>query len=378
MFAARRTLATSLSSKPTAFFRTSRPRLNTRTQFFSTNSSLQQQIRYQRFNNTNSSGGFFSSKRRTLGEKILVGAGVLGGVYYVAHLEKVPETGRWRFMNSSPALDAQVADMARKALLEDFQGKLLPPNHPLTLHVAGVVSKILNFNNLGTLKTPHPVKVLGHPTDDEFWGDSGRTDGLTPETGGKQWELLVVDDDKVVNAAAAYGNIIVFTGILPVARNEQGLAAVLAHEIGHVVARHNAEKASSQMVFFALATLVSVALQWDFGLASSMANLVLALPHSRTMEFEADAIGLKLMAKACYDPRAAPEMFERLGKIEEQQGVRSELSFMYTHPSSKARVERLEQKLPEAYDIRASSPECAGILDKLMQFNATRRGGWDW
>ena len=95
--------------------------------------------------------------------------------------------------------------MTRRALLEDFHGKLLPPNHPLTLHVAGVVSKILRSNNLGTLKTPHPGKVLGNLVEDEFWTDSGRTDGLTPETGGKQWELLVVDDDKVVNAAAAYG-----------------------------------------------------------------------------------------------------------------------------------------------------------------------------
>ncbi|KAI0091759.1 peptidase family M48-domain-containing protein [Irpex rosettiformis] len=267
--------------------------------------------------------------------------------------------------------------MTRRELLKDFEGKILSPNHPLTLHVAGVVNKILKANDLGSLKAPHPARVLGNATDDDFWSDSSRMDAFPPESGGKEWELLVVDDDKVINAAAAYGNIIVFTGILPVARNEEGLAAVLAHEIGHVVARHNAEMASSRIVFFAVAALVSFALQWDFGLASSLANLVLVLPHSRAMEFEADAIGLKLMSKACFEPRAAPEIFERLGKIEEQQGVMKELSFMYTHPSSQARVERLEQKMPEAYEIRARSPECAGILDKLQQFQESRRG-WGW
>lgn len=57
----------------------------------------------------------------------------------------------------------------------------------------------------------------------------GRTEDVAPGVGGRQWELLVVNDDKIVNAAASYGNVVVFTGILPVAKDEQGLAAVLGH-----------------------------------------------------------------------------------------------------------------------------------------------------
>lgn len=59
----------------------------------------------------------------------------------------------------------------------------------------------------------------------------GRTEDVAPGVGGRQWELLVVNDDKIVNAAASYGNVVVFTGILPVAKDEQGLAAVLGHGV---------------------------------------------------------------------------------------------------------------------------------------------------
>lgn len=74
----------------------------------------------------------------------------------------------------------------------------------MTLKVAGVVGKILKSNNLGTLKAPKASRVFEPTTDDVFWGGSGGTDDLPSEGAGKEWELLVVDDSKVVNAAAAF------------------------------------------------------------------------------------------------------------------------------------------------------------------------------
>ena len=101
-------------------------------------------------------------------------------------------------------LSFKIADIARKELLKEFEGKILPPNHPLTLHVAEVVGKILKSNNLGHLKAPNAARVFEPTTDDVFWGSSGGTDALPSETSEKEWELLVVNDNKVVNAAAAF------------------------------------------------------------------------------------------------------------------------------------------------------------------------------
>ncbi|KAI0343179.1 hypothetical protein BDW22DRAFT_1428602 [Trametopsis cervina] len=310
-------------------------------------------------------GGPHQAKQWTTGGKILAGLTAFGGVYYVAHLEQVPETGRWRFMTSNPQFEAYIAERTRQSLLQEYQKQALPPNHPLTIHVHNIVNRILEANDLGVLKTPYPSKVLSQKPRDP-WDPDSRSEDVPPEAGGREWELIVVDDMQTVNALAAFGNIVVFTGILPVAKDEQGLAAILGHEIGHVVARHNQEQLSAMKVLVAVSALVSLALSVDFGITQYLYTLLLELPRSRTMEFEADEIGLKLMSKACYDPKAAPKMHERLGKIAE--GAGGGFSFMRTHPASTARVERLQDKLPEALSIRAATPRCAGILDKLYQF----------
>lgn len=311
-----------------------------------------------------------------MGTKILVGITLGGGVYYVVHLEQVPETGRWRFMDVNPQYETQLAGVARDLLVEEFQGKILPADHPITRHVRRVVTRILEANNLGTLKSSSPrshvIEIPG-----EVWGadiEIGRTEAVAPGAGGREWELMVVNDDKIVNAAASYGNVVVFTGILPIAKDEQGLAAILGHEIGHVVARHNSERYSSAKILIAVASLLSL-LGLDFGFARLISTLLLELPNSRTQELEADRIGLKLSSRACFDPGAAPAMFTRLGELEKSQG-RMGVSFLYTHPSSEQRVRLLEEMLPEAYAIRAATPECASIADNLLAFTDAFASGF--
>jgi metalloendopeptidase OMA1, mitochondrial len=101
-----------------------------------------------------------------------------------------------------------MADVARRQHLEEYRGKILPPNHPITRHIRDVVNRILQANDLGILKTPSPAKVLRQAHDDTWDADGaygGRTQSLNPEAGGNQWELLVVDDDSIVNAAASFG-----------------------------------------------------------------------------------------------------------------------------------------------------------------------------
>jgi predicted Zn-dependent protease len=168
-----------------------------------------------------------------------------------------------------------------------------------------------------------------------------------------QWEFKLIADDKQANAfALPGGKVAVYTGILPITRDEAGLAAVLGHEIGHVVARHGGERLSQQM---GVQTVTQIAA----GMASSNPATVqlvatalgagaqygVLLPWSRQQESEADHIGIILMAKAGYDPHASVELWKRMQAAATGQRPSEWLS---THPSEATRIQQLEGWMPEA------------------------------
>ncbi|KAI0331583.1 hypothetical protein GY45DRAFT_1300811 [Cubamyces sp. BRFM 1775] len=331
--------------------------------------------RYVRFDSPGQgpNGGPHSSwdvRQWNTSTKVMAGLGVFAVGYYISHLEQVPETGRWRFMDISPKYEAMLAEAAHKQMLQEFKGKVLPPDHPLTRHIRRVVTRILEANNLGTLEAPDVHTRLLPATD--VWA-AGDVDRIPPEVGGKEWHLFVVNDDKVVNAMASFGNIVVFTGILPVAKDENGLAAVLGHEIGHAVARHASERYSSMKVFLFLSTLLDIV---GIPFSAILTRLLYDLPNSRAQEFEADKIGLRLSSRACFDPEAVPEMFKRLGQLERAKAGRH-IDFMATHPASEKRSEVLRQMLPEAYTVQAASPMCGSTADHMARFRDSWLGGLD-
>ncbi|KAE9404927.1 hypothetical protein BT96DRAFT_812719 [Gymnopus androsaceus JB14] len=326
------------------------------------------------FNGGNSNkGNFFND--RTWPIKVGVGMAGLGVIYYVSCLEQVQETGRWRFISVSPQYEAEIGKVALKETINEFGPKILPPNHPISMHVKRVVQNVLDASGLGIVKgyTQHPQLQSNLDFVSDDWKN---TDTLAspPHSAiaspNREWEVLVVNDRKIVNAAATPGTIIVFTGILPICKDEKGLAAVLSHEIGHVVARHTAERLSSQTVFMALGLFLAL-FGVDFGISAIINKMLLELPNSRLQEREADLIGLRLMSKACYDPKASPEMFARLGQLETKasrgMGMRAP-EFFNTHPSSESRVRDLEARLGEGYDILAANPQCAALYDQVHAF----------
>jgi len=271
-------------------------------------------------------------------------------------------------MDASPKFETRMAKESYEDLLKEFRGKILPPDHLLTQAVRQIVTRILEASNLGSLKAePTFNQPAGTSIEDLWHADAQTREEPVPGSGGREWRLLVVNDPKMINAMAAFGNIVVFTGIIPVAKDEDGLAAILGHEIAHVVARHNAERYSSMKVLIAFATLLEV-LGLDVGVARVLTTFLLDLPNSRTQELEADAIGLKLSAKACYNPEAAPEMFNRMGQLEKAQGKRLNVDFLYTHPTSDNRVKMLEDLIPEARSIQANSSMCIGMQDQFESF----------
>ncbi|KAH8835835.1 peptidase family M48-domain-containing protein [Flagelloscypha sp. PMI_526] len=293
------------------------------------------------------------------------------GIWYLAHLEQVPETGRWRYITMSPD---QEAKMAKWIDGREGHSPQLPLDHPITLKVHRVVDRLLEANNLGRISETLVTRAsdrsgfvdLWDPTDSYSTASESRIQK-------RSWEVRVIPDNRIVNAAALPGIIMVYTGILPICRDDQGLAAVLSHEIGHVVARHTAERLSSAILFYPIALVTSVLFSNTTWLGDLVFTYVLQNPNGRTQEREADVIGMRMMAKACFDPQASPEMFKRLGAFEAQHGGKN-IEFLSTHPKSENRVRYLENMLPEAHAIRAdaSCPELGQSIQRFANITGMR------
>lgn len=177
---------------------------------------------------------------------------------------------------------------------------------------------------------------------------------LAHEVGGN-WEVVVFDD-KDPNAFALPGNKVgVHTGMLQLVENQEQLAAVIGHEIGHVLAKHSNERASQELavsqglnILQALTMPTSALGQLGFGLLGVGAEYGVLKPYGRTQESEADMIGVDLMAKAGFDPRHSIGLWQRM---EQATQGKSTSEFLSTHPSHATRIQDLQQHMPQAMGI---------------------------
>jgi len=249
---------------------------------------------------------------------------VMFGGYYVTHLEKVPISGRRRFMDVTPRQEEAMAVQAYNDIMFTYGRRILPPNHPYTRFVKRVGERLVRVSGMENIK----------------------------------WEFNVIDSPERNAFVLPGGKVFVFTGILPIVQNEDGMAAVLGHEISHQIARHSAEKLSFAKVILALRLTLAL-----FGVDPSILfnhlsmDLLMMKPFSRKCETEADDIGLQLMAQACFDPREAIKVWRRMEALSE----RDIPQFVNTHPSHKNRVEYLQKKLPAALQKREES-DCSSDL----------------
>jgi predicted Zn-dependent protease len=174
---------------------------------------------------------------------------------------------------------------------------------------------------------------------------------ITQQIGG-QWEVVVFEDASP-NAFALPGNKIgVHSGMLKLINNQDQLAAVIGHEIGHVLAKHSNERASQEMavnqgmnIVQAVAAPQSALGQTAVGLLGVGAQYGILMPYSRVHESEADIIGVDLMAKAGFDPRQSISLWQIMDQASQGQ---QPIEFMSTHPSHATRIQDLEKHMPQA------------------------------
>ncbi len=177
--------------------------------------------------------------------------------------------------------------------------------------------------------------------------------GATSELAGFAWEFNLIDDPKTVNAWCMPGGKVAFyTAILPICKDEDGIAVVMGHEVAHAIANHGRERMSQGLVEqFGLSTLGAAMgqnpslTQQVFMQAVGVGTNIGMLKFSRSHESEADHIGLIFMAMAGYDPNTAPTFWERMTQL---SGGQQPPEFLSTHPSHETRIKDLQGWIPEA------------------------------
>ncbi|KAI3471076.1 hypothetical protein Pfo_027739 [Paulownia fortunei] len=314
---------------------------------------------------------------------VLVGSGVVITVYF-GNLETVPYTKRTHFVLLSRALEKELGETQFKQIKTQFKGKILPPLHPESIRVQRIAQDIIEALQKGLRKEqvwsdiryspesvllPHEahehetVRAMSDrmaeeekwPTEDKWQKEDeilddqwvqqsrkkGQDKGMKSQTGhleGLKWEVIVVNEPVINAFCLPGGKIVVFTGLLNHFRADAEIATIIGHEVGHAVARHSAEQISKNLWL----TILQLVLYQFFmpDIVNTMSNLFLRLPFSRRMEMEADYIGLLLVASAGYDPRVAPQVYEKLGRVVGDSALQD---YLATHPSGKKRAQVLAQ-----------------------------------
>lgn len=183
-----------------------------------------------------------------------------------------------------------------------------------------------------------------------------------------KWEVTLFQDDAINAFALPGGKIGVYTGLLKVARTQDQLAAVIGHEIGHVIADHANARVSAAYATqsgLQLAQILAGAGSSEraqlFGLLGLGAQVGILLPYGRGQESEADILGLRYMAGAGFDPRASIELWQNMARA----GGNQPPEFLSTHPAHKTRIRELNNMMPAAMQTfkkarsRNINPQCS-------------------
>ncbi|NWX16701.1 OMA1 Metalloendopeptidase, partial [Aegotheles bennettii] len=293
----------------------------------------------------------FKASARKNKWKILFGVsslGVLFVMFYFTHLEETPITGRARLLAFGREHCRELSQLEYTMWMEEFKSKMLPETDARYRVVESVVSHLSESNK------------------------------DIPQFSALEWVIHVVDEPDVNAFVLPNGQVFVFTGLLHAVSDIHQLSFILGHEIAHVVLEHAAEKASLvhlldflSLIFLTMIWAIcprdslAVVGQW---IQTKLQEFMFNRPYSRTLEAEADKVGLQFAAKACVDVRASSVFWQQMELAETIQGQPKLPEWLSTHPSHENRVEHLDRLIPEALKIRESCncPSLSGPDPRLI------------
>ncbi len=256
--------------------------------------------------------------------KVLI---LLAGFVVLEACSKVPVTGRRQF---NVVGTGQIASMVESQYRETLQqSTILPESDQRTKLVRSCGQRIAT-------------------AVETFLKEHGMNDRVQEF----QWEFNVADDPTVNAWCMPGGKVLFYTGILPITKDETGLAVVMGHEVAHAVARHGNERMSQGILAQGAGMTLDILTSENPGLARDLlmqsvgiGSQLGMLAYSRSHETEADKMGLIFMAMAGYDPREAPAFWERMSA---NAGGQAPPELLSTHPSDQRRITDLNAYMPEA------------------------------
>lgn len=258
-------------------------------------------------------------------KKIILSIAILSLLYACY---KVPFTGRSRLNLVNDLQLQQEAEIGYKQLLSDPKIKVAPNNSVETQRVKRVGQNIAN--------------AVTHYMNQN---------GFENEIANYKWEFNLIESKEINAWCMPGGKVVVYTGILPVTKDDAGLATVLGHEIAHAIAQHSAERASQILLaqvgnnVLEVATNNSKYAQY-INQAYGIGGQLVILKYGRNQESEADKMGLSFMAMAGYNPNAAVNFWERMAQASSNQAKPP--VFLSTHPADETRIAQIKKDIPEA------------------------------
>ncbi|RDZ28008.1 M48 family metallopeptidase [Lysobacter silvisoli] len=249
-----------------------------------------------------------------------------------------PYTGEKAHYGASADEEVQLGAQAFQQVLGDAnqQGALVPPQHQVSQQVREIAQRLI-------AKVPQVTDDLAAQHQQQAPTDYRNF----------QWDVAVINSEQANAFCLPGGKMAVYTGLLPIAKNESALAVVMGHEIAHALLRHGSQRMAQQKLVQMGQMAAGVALggmdpqqqQAVMGALGAGAQYGFVLPYGRNHETQADQVGLMLAAAACYDPREAIPLWQRM---EQLGGGQRPPEFASTHPDPANRIQALQALMPQA------------------------------
>jgi predicted Zn-dependent protease len=258
------------------------------------------------------------------------------GYYWLSHQDTTSYTGRKQLIDTSPQQEAALGLQSYQEILSQSQ---VVTSGQLPQQVKEIARRLID----------------AAPKVEQYYAQTKSVPAAT-DWSSYQWDVNVLQSDEVNAFCLPGGKIAVYTGMVPVAQNSDGLAVVMGHEIAHALLRHGGERMAQQKLvqLGTMAAGMSVSdmdpqqQQMVMAALGAGAQYGMLLPFSRSHESEADHVGLLLAAAACFDPHEAPKLWQRMGALAKQKPP----EFMSTHPADATRIDQLNAWMPEADEVR--------------------------